>query len=112
MDLIKIEIAEIDRQLEHIYTLCKNKKNGKKLTLLKRRREDLIFRLQMDTLEQENDDEADVDDDDDDDVPLENVPPASENVLFCDADVDMIQAIAKSSERIKRLNKRCKFRLT
>ena len=99
MDLIKIEIAEIDRQLQHIYSLCKNKKNGKKLTLLKRRREDLVFRLQMDELEQEDDDDDDEDD----------VPSASENVQFCDEDVGMIRAIAESSDRIKRLNKRCKF---
>ena len=57
MDLIEIEIAQIDKELQHIFTLCKNQYHGKKIKLLQRRREDLVYRLEMDKLEAERDNE-------------------------------------------------------
>lgn len=118
MDLIQIEIDQIDRRLEHIRTLCKNQKNKKKIQVLNRRREDLVFRLEMKKIEDETEDEAEDEDNDDDvdnndtindDENLLDQPSTSSNVHFEDEDLEMINAIAESSARIKRLNKRRKL---
>ena len=52
MDLITIELANIERELNQIYTLKKNQRNHKKILLLKQRHQDLIFRMQMAELEE------------------------------------------------------------
>ena len=153
MDLIKIEIAQIDRELQHIYTLSKNQYHGKKIKLLQRRKEDLIYRLEMDQLEAEHENNKNAEsvepnfdndvivlsDDEnqeqklnfyddtldgvtmfgahennnqlmDEDIEAElNYDDEKVAADFKQKDVELMKAIAEESNRITRLNKRCKF---
>ena len=116
MDLITIELANIERELNQIYTLKKNQRNHKKILLLKQRHQDLIFRMQMVELEEtaeenaaENAEEHFFDDDFEGVTMFENMPLIDDEIRLKDTDVEFLTSIAESHERIRRLNKRCKY---
>ena len=115
MDLIKIELLNIDNELNKIYQLRKNQRNHKKIILLKQRQQDLMFRQQMTELEntddvQENDEPQNFYDNNFEGITLFEDMPVNEEVRFRDDDVAFLTSIVESNARISRLNKRCKFK--
>ena len=84
--------------------------------MLKQRHQDLIFRMQMVELEQnadeiveDNAEEHFYNDNFEGVTMFENMPLIDDEVRLKDTDVEFLTSITESHDRIRRLNKRCKY---